>query len=119
MWLSRVCNSSRSFSDQTYFARCDRNAEQLELQTTKKDIMAAPGGKFFIQEKLKEKAPHHESYQQLWETKWKKPVCLLLLCLPLFPSAFSSPSILPSLILRSSCFLSLPCALLRSHLHKH
>jgi len=37
--------------------------------------MAAPGGKFFIQEKLKTPAKHHESYEQLWETKWKKPVC--------------------------------------------
>jgi hypothetical protein len=35
--------------------------------------MAAPGGQFFIQEKLQEKAAHHESYAQLWETKWKKP----------------------------------------------
>lgn len=36
--------------------------------------MAAPGGKFFIQDKLSQKAAHHESYAQLWETKWKKPV---------------------------------------------
>jgi hypothetical protein len=36
--------------------------------------MAAPGGKFFIQDKLKEVAPHHESFKQLWETKWKQPV---------------------------------------------
>lgn len=36
--------------------------------------MAAPGGKFFIQEKLKTPAVHHESYKQLWETKWKQPV---------------------------------------------
>lgn len=36
--------------------------------------MAAPGGKFFIQEKLKTPAPHHESFKQLWETKWKQPV---------------------------------------------
>ncbi|KAF2244904.1 alpha/beta-hydrolase [Trematosphaeria pertusa] len=35
--------------------------------------MAAPGGKYFIQEKLKLKAKHHESYEMLWETKWKKP----------------------------------------------
>ena len=33
--------------------------------------MAAPGGKFFIQNKLGNKAPHHESFQKLWETKWK------------------------------------------------
>lgn len=36
--------------------------------------MAAAKGKYFIQEKLNEVAPHHESYKQLWETKWKKPV---------------------------------------------
>jgi hypothetical protein len=36
--------------------------------------MAAPGGKFFIQEKLKTPAKHHESFEQLWETKWKRPV---------------------------------------------
>lgn len=35
--------------------------------------MAAPGGKFFIQEKMKEKAAHHESFAKLWETKWKVP----------------------------------------------
>lgn len=36
--------------------------------------MAAPGGKFFIEDKLDVKAKHHESFEQLWETKWKKPV---------------------------------------------
>ncbi|KAF2257697.1 alpha/beta-hydrolase [Lojkania enalia] len=35
--------------------------------------MAAPGGKYFIQEKLGQRAVHHESYKQLWDTKWKKP----------------------------------------------
>ncbi|KAF2236312.1 alpha/beta-hydrolase [Viridothelium virens] len=35
--------------------------------------MAAPRGKYFIQDKLKTPAAHHTSYQQLWETKWKKP----------------------------------------------
>ncbi|ORX94749.1 Alpha/Beta hydrolase protein [Clohesyomyces aquaticus] len=35
--------------------------------------MAAPGGKFFIQDALDTPAAHHASYQQLWETKWKKP----------------------------------------------
>ncbi|KAI8938599.1 hypothetical protein NX059_004473 [Plenodomus lindquistii] len=35
--------------------------------------MAAPGGKFFIEDKLEIKAKHHESFEQLWETKWKKP----------------------------------------------
>ena len=33
--------------------------------------MAAPGGNFFIKEKMKAVAPHHESWQKLWETKWK------------------------------------------------
>ncbi|KAI0485299.1 yellowish-green 1-like protein [Xylariaceae sp. FL0804] len=36
--------------------------------------MASPGHKFFIQEKLGTKSPHHESFQALWETKWK-PLC--------------------------------------------
>jgi hypothetical protein len=36
--------------------------------------MAAPGGKFFIQENIKKVAPHHESYGQLWKTKWAFPV---------------------------------------------
>lgn len=36
--------------------------------------MAAPGGKFFIEDKLDIPAKHHESFEQLWETKWKKPV---------------------------------------------
>lgn len=38
--------------------------------------MAAPGGKFFIQDNLDNTAPHHESYQQLWETKWKQPATM-------------------------------------------
>ena len=39
--------------------------------------MAAPGGKFFIEDTLnsKTKAKHHESYEQLWKTKWQMPVC--------------------------------------------
>jgi hypothetical protein len=36
--------------------------------------MAAPGGKFFIQDKLQVAAPHHQSFKQLWETKWKMTV---------------------------------------------
>ena len=32
---------------------------------------------YIIGDKIKEKAPHHESFKALWETKWKKPVCLL------------------------------------------
>lgn len=40
--------------------------------------MAAPGNKFFIQEKLKAPAPHHASFKALWDTKWAKPVS----CLP-------------------------------------
>ncbi|KAF2195794.1 alpha/beta-hydrolase [Zopfia rhizophila CBS 207.26] len=35
--------------------------------------MAAPGNKYFIQHNINKTAAHHESYQQLWETKWKKP----------------------------------------------
>ncbi|KAF2108614.1 Alpha/Beta hydrolase protein [Lophiotrema nucula] len=35
--------------------------------------MAAPGGKFFIAENIKKTAAHHESFEQLWETKWKMP----------------------------------------------
>lgn len=38
--------------------------------------MAAPNGGYFIQDKLYKTAPHHESYKQLWETKWKKPVSI-------------------------------------------
>ncbi|KAI1094194.1 yellowish-green 1-like protein [Rostrohypoxylon terebratum] len=33
--------------------------------------MAAPGNKYFIQEKLSLTAPHHESFQALWELRWK------------------------------------------------
>lgn len=36
--------------------------------------MAAPGGNYLIQDKLKTPAAHHESFAKLWETKWKKPV---------------------------------------------
>nr|OQO28043.1 hypothetical protein B0A51_02844 [Rachicladosporium sp. CCFEE 5018] len=35
--------------------------------------MAQPGGKFHIQDKLSSTAPHHESFEQLWATKWKEP----------------------------------------------
>ncbi|KAF1919296.1 Alpha/Beta hydrolase protein [Ampelomyces quisqualis] len=38
--------------------------------------MAAPGGKFFIQDKLSTPAPHHESFAQLWATKWSKPASM-------------------------------------------
>jgi hypothetical protein len=37
--------------------------------------MALPYGNFFVEDKLGTTAPHHESFQQLWETKWKEPVC--------------------------------------------
>ncbi|KAK4947256.1 hypothetical protein LTR66_006757 [Elasticomyces elasticus] len=47
--------------------------------------MAAPSGKFFIQDNLKKVALHHENYKQLWETKWKKP-CEL----GIYPFMFSS-----------------------------
>ena len=36
--------------------------------------MAAPGGKFFIHDKLSTPAVHHNSFKDLWESKWKKPV---------------------------------------------
>ena len=36
--------------------------------------MAAPGGKFFIQDAFKKTAAHHASYAKLWETKWNWPV---------------------------------------------
>ena len=35
--------------------------------------MAAPGGKFFIHDALKTPAVHHESFEQLWKTKWEQP----------------------------------------------
>jgi hypothetical protein len=38
--------------------------------------MAAPGGKFFIQDNLSKPAAHHESFAQLWETKWKAPATM-------------------------------------------
>ena len=37
--------------------------------------MALPYGNFFVQDKLGTTALHHESFKQLWETKWKAPVC--------------------------------------------
>jgi hypothetical protein len=49
--------------------------------------MAAPNGTFFIQNNLKTPAPHHESYAQLWETKWKKPAQM-----GVYPFMFSSIS---------------------------
>ncbi|KAI0970116.1 Alpha/Beta hydrolase protein [Xylaria arbuscula] len=36
--------------------------------------MAAPGSKYFIQDKLAEPAAHHAGFKALWETKWK-PLC--------------------------------------------
>jgi hypothetical protein len=47
--------------------------------------MAAPNGTFFIQNKLKTPAPHHESYAQLWATKWQKPAEM-----GVYPFMFSS-----------------------------
>jgi hypothetical protein len=38
--------------------------------------MAAPGGKFFIQDNIKKVAAHHESWEKLWETKWKWPATM-------------------------------------------
>ncbi|KAF2850288.1 pigment biosynthesis protein-like protein yellowish-green 1 [Plenodomus tracheiphilus IPT5] len=49
--------------------------------------MAAPGGKFFIEDKLVIKAKHHESFEQLWETKWKKPAEM-----GVYPFMFSTAS---------------------------
>ncbi|KAF2746819.1 alpha/beta-hydrolase [Sporormia fimetaria CBS 119925] len=40
--------------------------------------MALRHGKYLIQDRLKEKAKHHESYEQLWETKWKQPAMMSL-----------------------------------------
>ncbi len=31
--------------------------------------------KYYIKDAIKKPAVHHESYQKLWETKWKAPVC--------------------------------------------
>lgn len=31
--------------------------------------------KYYIKDALLKPAIHHESFQQLWETKWKKLVC--------------------------------------------
>lgn len=38
--------------------------------------MAAPGRKFFIQDNIKKVAPHHESWEQLWNTKWSMPATM-------------------------------------------
>ncbi|RDI81329.1 Arylacetonitrilase [Venturia inaequalis] len=38
--------------------------------------MAAPGGKYFIQDNIKKVAAHHESWEQLWNTKWKMPATM-------------------------------------------
>jgi hypothetical protein len=38
--------------------------------------MAAPGGQFFIQSNIKKVAAHHESWEQLWNTKWKMPATM-------------------------------------------
>lgn len=47
--------------------------------------MAAPGGKFFIQESLNSTAVHHESFEKLWQTKWQTP-CKL----GIYPFMFSA-----------------------------
>ncbi|KAF2711292.1 pigment biosynthesis protein-like protein yellowish-green 1 [Pleomassaria siparia CBS 279.74] len=49
--------------------------------------MAAPGGKFFIQDVMEDVAPHHESFAKLWETKWKKPASM-----GVYPFMFSTVS---------------------------
>ncbi|KAF2835624.1 alpha/beta-hydrolase [Patellaria atrata CBS 101060] len=38
--------------------------------------MAAPNGEFFIQKNIKKTAAHHESFKQLWETKWRMPATM-------------------------------------------
>ncbi|KAK6084409.1 hypothetical protein SCUP234_01791 [Seiridium cupressi] len=47
--------------------------------------MAAPNGKFFIQDKLSTPAPHHADFRALWETKWREPCTL-----GLYPFMFGS-----------------------------
>lgn len=37
---------------------------------------STPEKVFHIEEKLKDVAPHHKSFQDLWETKWKKPATM-------------------------------------------
>ena len=37
--------------------------------------MASAAEKYYIKDSLTKPAIHHESYQKLWETKWKGPVC--------------------------------------------
>ena len=32
--------------------------------------------KYFIGDAINKPAVHHESFEKLWETKWKAPVCL-------------------------------------------
>ena len=31
--------------------------------------------KYYIKDNITKPAIHHESYKQLWESKWKTPVC--------------------------------------------
>ncbi|SMR54494.1 unnamed protein product [Zymoseptoria tritici ST99CH_3D1] len=47
--------------------------------------MAAPGGKFFIQDAMKTPAVHHESFERLWQTKWQ-PLCKM----GVYPFMFSA-----------------------------
>jgi hypothetical protein len=37
--------------------------------------MASAAEKYYIKDAITKPAVHHESYQKLWETKWKGPVC--------------------------------------------
>jgi hypothetical protein len=37
--------------------------------------MASAAEKYYIKDGLTKPAIHHQSYQKLWETKWKGPVC--------------------------------------------
>jgi hypothetical protein len=37
--------------------------------------MVSASEKYYIKDALTKPAIHHESFQKLWETKWKGPVC--------------------------------------------
>jgi hypothetical protein len=37
-------------------------------------ILSTPNGDFYVEKQLGTTAVHHESFQKLWETKWKAPV---------------------------------------------
>ena len=51
-----------------------QNIDFISRYIEKTLAIMAYNGKFFIQDKLDKPFKHHESFKQLWETKWKKPV---------------------------------------------